>query len=160
MKGDGEPRLAERLNRSRLAEHACPRGNQHVLPAVGVHRVRDQAVDGGGSASVEPVGQYGIDDRSLQQRVQRARGADRVRSLGCASRRSPRRWSGAHRAPGPLGRVARPGNDAPRRAAVARTTASAISSRDGGSSHVIARRCSGRRQAGDRRPDALPRAVG
>ena len=45
---DGEARLAERLHRRRLAEHARAGRNQDVLPAVRVHRVRDQAVDGRG----------------------------------------------------------------------------------------------------------------
>ena len=92
VKGHGESRLAERLNGSRLAENACARGNQDVLAAVGVHRVRDQAVDGGGSAAVEPVGQDRVDDRSLEQRMQRTRGADWLRvapaCARCACRRS------------------------------------------------------------------------
>ena len=103
VKGHGEPRLAQRLNWSRLAENACPRGNQHVLPAVGVHRVRDQAVDGGRSTSVEAVGQYGVDDRSLQQRVQRARGADWVRSLRRAFASVAGRWSGRELRRSPTG---------------------------------------------------------
>ena len=52
-----------------------------VLSAVGVHRIRDQAVDRGRSTSVQPVGQYRVDDGSLEQRVQRTSGPDWVRSV-------------------------------------------------------------------------------
>ena len=76
-----EPGLSKRLNGSRLAEDARPRRNEHVLSAVGVHRIRDQAVDRGCSASVEAVGQYRVDESSLEQRVQRTSRADWVRSV-------------------------------------------------------------------------------
>ena len=72
MKGHCESRLAEGLNGARLAKDACARRNQDMLPAVGEHRVRDQAIDWRRSASVQPVCQDRIDDGSLEKRVQRS----------------------------------------------------------------------------------------
>src|SRR5688572_23981351 len=66
MEGHRESRLTEGLNGPRLAENACAGWNQHMLSAVGEHGVRDKAVDGRRSASVQPVGQDRIDDRSLE----------------------------------------------------------------------------------------------
>ena len=104
MKRHGEPRLTQRLNRSRLAEHACSGRNQHVLPAVGVHRVRDQAVDGGrplpSSRLVSTVSMT-VPSSSA---VQRAHGADRVRSLWCAFASVAGRRSGRELRRSPTGR--------------------------------------------------------
>ena len=73
MERDGQPRLAERLNRLRLAQHARAGGNQHVLSAVRVDRIRHEAVDRRGVLAVEPIGQHRVDQRAFEDAVQRAR---------------------------------------------------------------------------------------
>ena len=73
MERDGEPRLAERLHGLRFAEHAGAGRNQDVLSAVRVHRVRDETVHRRGAASVETVGEDRVDERALEQPMQRAR---------------------------------------------------------------------------------------
>ena len=69
----GQAGFAERLHRPRLAEHARAGRNQHVLPAVRVDRVRDQAVHRRGRAAVEAVRQHRVDDGALEHAMQRAR---------------------------------------------------------------------------------------
>ena len=65
MKSHCESRLAEGLNRSRLAEDARARRNQDMLSAVGEDRICDQAIDRRRFASVQPVGQDRVDNGSL-----------------------------------------------------------------------------------------------
>ena len=73
MECHGESRFAERLHRAGFAEDARARGNQHVQAAVRVNRVRDEAVDRRRRASVESIGQGGIDHGAFEDAVQLAR---------------------------------------------------------------------------------------
>jgi len=81
MERDGEPRLPERLHRPRLAQHPRAARNEHVLPAVGVDRVGDEAVDGGRGGAVEAIREHRVDDRPFQDAVERTRCRDGVGPL-------------------------------------------------------------------------------
>ena len=128
VEGDGQSRLTERLHRTRFAEDTCSSGDQHVLSAVRVHRVRDEAVHRRRRAAVETIGQDGVDHGAFKDAVQRSNrayraGRRRLTRLRCARRGSM---------PGILTMVARAGGaTAPAVRADARTTASATSSIDG-----------------------------
>ena len=134
MESHGQARLAERLHRLRLAEQACAGGNQHVLPAVRVERVRDQAVHRCRGAAIESIRQHRVDDRALEDAMQRTGGADGTGVLGtCEVARKTRRLllqpaADLRVAVAPAGASAR---CSPAARVVARTAASAISSIDG-----------------------------
>src|SRR5437868_3390392 len=77
MERDGQPRLTERLHQLRVSEDAGPGRNDDLLPAVRVHRVGHQTVDGPGTPPVEPIREYGVDDGPFQHAVEGTTRRDR-----------------------------------------------------------------------------------
>ena len=101
---DGEPRLAEALDRLRFAQHARAGRNQHVLSVVRVDGIGDETVDRRGRTAVQAVRQHRVDDRAFQDAMQRTRGRDRsgVRRGHLGTRRvhGARRGTGTGRSRG------------------------------------------------------------
>ncbi len=78
MERDRESSLAEGLNRFRFAQQTGAGGYQYLTAAVRIHGVGDEAVDWRRGPAIEPVRQHGIDDRALENSMQRTGVVDRI----------------------------------------------------------------------------------
>src|SRR5258707_14389118 len=79
MECDGKPRLSERLDRLGLTEDAGASRDQHMLPTVGVQRVRHEAVDRRRDTAIQAICESRVDDRAFEDAMERASGADWLR---------------------------------------------------------------------------------
>src|SRR4051812_30572142 len=95
MERNSQPRLAKSLHSVCFTEDARSRWDNHVLAAVRIHSIGDEAVDGCLTAAIQPVRQDGVDNGAFHDAVKRTGRTDCVRLDGRATS-LPQRWRRAN----------------------------------------------------------------
>ena len=82
MEGHRESRLTKGLNRLRFTQQAGACRYDDLLAPVRIHRVGHEAIDWRRGTPIEAIRQHGVDDRSLENSMERAGIVDGIRMCG------------------------------------------------------------------------------